>query len=168
MRARWLVRLYPKDWRRRYGDEFEAMLAAQQITPGMVIDIVAGALDARVRPQAVAAVDNPLGVEGERMTTNLLKRCASGGPRLDARDQRIGTAVMLGSSLVLAALYVAASARYRGNELVDAFGVMLFPLAMTLALPFTYLKDQTRRAKTITIGITLAILALASYLAVLI
>lgn len=43
-----LVRLYPQDWRVRYGDEFEAMLEAQPTNPGNVADVVLGALDAHL------------------------------------------------------------------------------------------------------------------------
>ncbi len=46
-----LLRLYPAVWRDRYGAEFEALLADRP--PGLRdrIDIVRGALDARLRPQ---------------------------------------------------------------------------------------------------------------------
>ena len=54
----WLVYLYPRAWRQRYGDEFCAVLAQQHLTIADVVDIMRGALDAhwtRVRalPQAV-------------------------------------------------------------------------------------------------------------------
>jgi ribosomal protein L37AE/L43A len=42
----WLVRLYPGDWRRRYGAEFIALLERQPITPRSLLDVVRGALDA--------------------------------------------------------------------------------------------------------------------------
>jgi hypothetical protein len=46
-----LLRLYPAVWRDRYGAEFEALLADRP--PGLLdrIDIVRGAIDARLRPQ---------------------------------------------------------------------------------------------------------------------
>lgn len=45
---RLLLRLYPVVWRRRYGDEFAALLEAQPVTPRIVVDVLAGAIDARV------------------------------------------------------------------------------------------------------------------------
>jgi len=45
----WLARLYPRAWRRRYGAEFAALLEQQPLTPGLVLDVVRGALDARMR-----------------------------------------------------------------------------------------------------------------------
>ena len=46
---RWLIRLYPHSWRRRYGDEFLAVLEQDKLTALGVVDIVRGALDAHWR-----------------------------------------------------------------------------------------------------------------------
>ena len=43
-----LVRLYPRGWRDRYGDEFEAMLEDQPTNVGSVTDVVLGAVDAHL------------------------------------------------------------------------------------------------------------------------
>ncbi len=45
--ARLLLRLYPRRWRERYGDEFAALLARQPLTWESVLDITRGAYDAR-------------------------------------------------------------------------------------------------------------------------
>lgn len=47
MRA--LIRLYPRAWRERYGDEFEAFLEDSGGGPATAADVVRGALDARLR-----------------------------------------------------------------------------------------------------------------------
>jgi hypothetical protein len=60
--VRWLVRLYPKRWRMRYGDELEAMLEQTPSSPRIVLDLVAGALDAHLNPQLTsegALMHNP-------------------------------------------------------------------------------------------------------------
>jgi hypothetical protein len=44
----WLVQLYPRPWRERYGEEFDALLAECLHTPLDVVDILFGALDARL------------------------------------------------------------------------------------------------------------------------
>jgi hypothetical protein len=44
-----LLRLYPASWRTRYGDEFAALLEARRLGPFDIIDILLGALDARLR-----------------------------------------------------------------------------------------------------------------------
>ena len=40
--------LYPKSWRARYGDEFDAVLAHQRLTPAAIVDLLLGALDAHL------------------------------------------------------------------------------------------------------------------------
>ena len=47
----WLLRLYPKTWRERYGDEFAALLEQCRLSPMMLCDVLLGALDARTEPQ---------------------------------------------------------------------------------------------------------------------
>ncbi len=44
----WLVQLYPRAWRERYGEEFEALLEECLHSPLDVVDIFLGALDARL------------------------------------------------------------------------------------------------------------------------
>ncbi|GAC1319865.1 MAG: hypothetical protein NVS2B16_16860 [Chloroflexota bacterium] len=46
-----LVRLYPRAWRERYGDEFAAVLEDEALSPFDVVDLVLGALDAHLHPQ---------------------------------------------------------------------------------------------------------------------
>jgi hypothetical protein len=47
--VRALLRLYPRRWRERYGEEFELLLGATAPTPGAALDVVGGALDAHLR-----------------------------------------------------------------------------------------------------------------------
>ena len=47
----WLIRLYPASWRERYGEEFVALLQARPPTRRDRLDIVRGAIDARIHPQ---------------------------------------------------------------------------------------------------------------------
>ena len=49
-----LVALYPARWRRRYGEEFRAVLESRPIGPFDVADILLGALDARLSPFRLA------------------------------------------------------------------------------------------------------------------
>ena len=44
----WLIRLYPRAWRERYGDEFEALLEECLHSPLDAFDILLGALDAHL------------------------------------------------------------------------------------------------------------------------
>jgi hypothetical protein len=46
---RLLLRLYPEPWRRRYGDEFDAVLKERSLGPTDVFDVIHGAIDAHLR-----------------------------------------------------------------------------------------------------------------------
>lgn len=59
---RWFIRLYPHRWRRRYGEELEAMLEQTRPTLRVVLDLLAGALDAHLHSQLIlkgAVMHNP-------------------------------------------------------------------------------------------------------------
>jgi hypothetical protein len=167
MSGRWLVRLYPGAWRERYGAEMAVMLEQIRLTPAAILDLVAGAIDARVAPHVLASRSISSSEKEKAMLSSMMKRCAA-GPGLSARDQWIGASVMLGSSLLFAVAYVFAAYRYRGNELVDAFGVMAFPAALLISMPFTYVKGHSKITQWIIVGVSLAFLAVISYVATLI
>jgi hypothetical protein len=65
-----LVRLYPAWWRSRYGDEFDALLAARPMTPFDVLDVALSALDTRLRPRRTA-LPNTSGTNGAGAPTSL-------------------------------------------------------------------------------------------------
>ncbi|MBZ0321212.1 MAG: hypothetical protein K8L91_32660 [Anaerolineae bacterium] len=49
MKGKWLVRLYPKQWRKRYEVEFLATLEQMRLTPLQILDVVFGAMDAHLK-----------------------------------------------------------------------------------------------------------------------
>ena len=159
-----LVRLYPGGWSARYGDELAHVIEAQRLTPRLVIDIIGGAIDARLHRAVIASSD----ASGGTMAAGLMRRCASGGSTLTRQEQRRANGVMIGASLALGALYIWAKMHFEGSDFVDAFGVMAFPAAMILAMPFSYLKDASRAAQILTVGGLLLFLATVSYITALI
>jgi hypothetical protein len=160
-----LIRLYPRDWRKRYADEMSAMLSGVPLTPASILDLVAGAIDARVAPQPFRGSDPADPPDKEKaMFTNMMKRCSL-GPDVTPHDQWLGSTVMLSLTVVFALVYVLASHVYRGNELVDALGIMAFPAAMLLAMPFTYLKGHSRTSQAVIVGGCLILLIGASIVA---
>ncbi|CAA9548064.1 MAG: hypothetical protein AVDCRST_MAG88-559, partial [uncultured Thermomicrobiales bacterium] len=58
-----LLRLYPRDWRRRYEAEVAALLEEQRASPTVILDLLRGALDAYLQPQR-----EPGGGRGQRWT----------------------------------------------------------------------------------------------------
>ncbi len=59
-----LVYLYPRAWRARYGEEFLVLLEEQASTPRAVVDLILGAVDAHLRPQAPRADRSAPGIAG--------------------------------------------------------------------------------------------------------
>ncbi len=55
IRLRWLLRLYPPRWRRRYGDEFLALLEELPLGAAVVFDVVRAAADRRLAGRDDAA-----------------------------------------------------------------------------------------------------------------
>jgi hypothetical protein len=49
----WLIWLYPRAWRQRYGAEFAALLERQRPTPRVVSDVLRGAWDAHCQPPPI-------------------------------------------------------------------------------------------------------------------
>jgi hypothetical protein len=54
-----LLRLYPRRWRERYGDELEDLVAATGMSPGIVLDLIAGALGEQVRSRTLRTAGGP-------------------------------------------------------------------------------------------------------------
>jgi hypothetical protein len=54
--ARWLVRLYPRDWRERYGEEFEALLQEGSGGVRALVNVLCAALRERVVAEATMGV----------------------------------------------------------------------------------------------------------------
>jgi hypothetical protein len=55
MHPRLLIRLYPSRWRRRYEDEFGALLEQEPWSARLVLDVVAGALGAHLAPYPISS-----------------------------------------------------------------------------------------------------------------
>jgi len=54
--ARWLVRLYPRDWQERYGKEFESLLEDSSDSFRTIVNVLWSALGERIVPAATLGV----------------------------------------------------------------------------------------------------------------
>jgi len=124
----WLLRLYPAPWRARYGEEFAAVLARQRASPGMVLDVLAGAIDARLHPQIQESDSKQMKGE-DTMTLEMFARCAAGGPKLSPSERRIAYWLSIWSALFIAILYLVLTKIYREAPAVQAvfWTSVLFP-----------------------------------------
>lgn len=163
-----LIRLYPRWWRERYADEFLDLVGEERVGIGTALNIVAGALDARMsRPRPAAAERTAAGPEGGAIVMDALRLSCRRSARLSTRDSMIGAAVILGVSALSALLGIAVvRAGFETiGEVVMSFG---FPVSLVLAMPFTYLKGQPWKVQAVLVGGQIAILALTAWVTILI
>jgi len=147
-----LLRLYPKAWRARYGAEFAAVLEAQPASLGLVMDVIAGAVDARLSPQA-HTTSMPTLERGETMMTeSLMARCRAGGPNLSTRDGLFAGIGMLVASVVGASAYIWLSYRYHHVPAVDAVGYTTFPAIMLVYAQMAYLRSRSASTQVVLIA----------------
>jgi hypothetical protein len=156
--VRVLLAAYPRAWRERYGRELSDLLTQQRVTPTLVIDLAAGAIDARLHPELAPHPAANASTEGDRhMVGKLAKlRCVGYPPNVTPRDQWTSIAVMLGGTFVLSLLWLRLHVTFGDNAYVDSFSAMPFLAAYMLGMPFTSLKGRSRAAQALFIGGTLA------------
>jgi hypothetical protein len=161
-----LLHLYPRAWRQRYGEEFLATAGSEALSLQQMIDIVSGAIDAwlsaDVRRATKAYRVAPSG--GDPMTLRSIVVCEGINRRYTTRDSLIGAGVMLGATLVLVVVGVAA--RRGGWPVTGEFLTSLaFPVSLTLSMPFWVMKGQPWKAQAVIVGATLAFLVAIGFLA---
>ena len=68
----WLIRLYPRLWRRRYADEFAALLEQRSLTVWDVFDIIRSALEAHWSVRRAIGTEDVMAADYLRMRILLL------------------------------------------------------------------------------------------------
>ncbi len=161
-----LLRLYPRAWRERYGEEFLATVGRGPLQMQQMIDIVSGAIDAWSSTE-VRGVTRPAAPDDgkeRRMRIGLRGVCERGTLRYTRRDALIGAAVMLLATLALSAMVMAA--RRNGWTTADAVLTQLaFPGSLVLSMPFWLLKGQSWRSQAVLMAGLLAVLLAIAWLA---
>jgi hypothetical protein len=157
-----LVWLYPRAWRDRYGDEVAALIATERPSVRLALDLIAGAIDARLNPQSPPG--HPAGApRGGTAMERLFAHCQPS--ESTPAEQRRSVAWMLGGTLVLVVAYISLKRAFGDTLLVDALGVSLFPISLLVSGHETYFKPYSRAARTIIIGTCSAVVFLLSLLA---
>ena len=164
-----LLHLYPRAWRERYGAEFLATVEPGWLNVQQVIDIVSGAIDARlssdVRRATATSSVAPSG--GGPMTEKSLAICDRRQVRYTKRDALIGAGVMIAATIVFSVLGIAA--RRAGWTVTGEILLSLaFAGSLTLSMPFWLMKGQPWKAQVVIVGGTTAFLIAIGYLSTLI
>ena len=149
--APWYLKLYPREWRERYGDELSAMVGDRPLSLRSAIDLIAGAIDARVTKERT-------------MPSILRTACLTRNDPQSIADGMRGAAVMIGSTLVLSGIGIAAG-KGGFHETGDFFKGLSFPISMAMMSHVMYLRKQSAAAKWIITGGTMTFLVVISLLA---
>jgi hypothetical protein len=161
----WILRLYPRSWRRRYGDEVAALLEGRGFSLAIAIDLIAGAIDARLHPAATLGASAAASHDKEGTMLQKVAKfdCAAlvGGTDLSRGDQWKSAGAAVGLTVVLTIVWMAVHIRIGDNPYVDSLSVMTFIVPILFSMRYTYLKKRSAGAQAIFIGGTsLAIAAL--------
>jgi hypothetical protein len=157
-----VLRLYPRRWRQRYGAEMLDLAGSQPASIRSVVDLLAGAVDARLNPQ-LARATMVAGPEG--MATMAHSWCAPAG--ITTRDQWRSASWMIGGSLGLTLLALGLQLRLGSNAVSEALLYAAFPASLMLSMECTYLKRYSsvaRGAMSIGGAVFIIVIMLASTL----
>jgi hypothetical protein len=140
-----LIRLYPREWRRRYGDEMRTLLEADGLSLRTVADLIGGAIDARLNPQ-LAAADDEGSEEGVRNMTRAF--CGVPANASPAEPWR-AAGWMIGVTLVLTLASLLLQLRVGPNSFSESLWYSAFPAALMMSTPYTYSSRYSASARRI-------------------
>jgi hypothetical protein len=148
---RWFLKLYPRDWRERYGEELAAVVGDEPLSLKNSIDLIAGAIDARVTKE-------------RKMPAILRTGCLTKNDPQSIADGMRGAAMMIVSTAILSGIGIAAG-RNGFHETGDFFKGLSFPISLAMMSHVMYLRKQSAAAKWIITGGTITFLVVISLLA---
>lgn len=147
----WMLRLYPRAWQKRYGNEVATLLESEDRSLRLFVDLFAGAIDARLNPQDSRATQT----SGEKsMKSSLLRLCD--GPSFPPADRMRGAAWMIGATLGFSLLGLALQRFFDMSLLSRTVLYAAFPMALILSSQSTYLKPYRRSVRAAMLAAGLA------------
>ena len=157
-----LLRLFPRAWRERYGDEFLAIVGSRPLNLQQFFDIVTAAIDAWLSADVRNATGTFHAVSSggksmTPMTLSSLIACEKRNARYTKRDALIGAGVAIGASLLFSIVGIAAK-RAGWPTSADILLAMAFPGSWMLSMPFWLMKGQPWKAQVVIVGVTLVLL----------
>ena len=126
----WLLQLYPKPWQQRYRSEIKAYLADEPRTLRRDLDLIAGALDARLNPDFTP---EPALNKGDTTMTSFF-HCASRD--ITRTDGFKSATSILGVTFVLTAIGVTLEKTLGDHVAIQA--PIFAPRSITQRSPFQY------------------------------
>ena len=148
----WLLKLYPRRWRQRYGREFTELMAGQRFSMATVVDVVAGAIDAWIYPQSSTAKTSGARGEATVMTGILKLRCAGAGAPVTPADNRKAAVLTVAGTLLLTLLWMWGLRVYPDNPYLFSIGTVSFIPPYLLSMRYTTLKGRPDRVQAVFIA----------------
>jgi hypothetical protein len=169
MTADRLLRLYPRAWRERYGDEFLALVGDRPLAFPQLIDIVSGAIDAHlssdVRATTVSRGHATQAGGGTVVIETPKSMCFHDRKAVfSKRDGLIGSAVLIGGSFLFSAIGIGLR-RAGFDDLAEGLLSAAFPVSVLISMPFTFVKGQPWKAQIVLVGIPIAIVIFLTWVA---
>ena len=150
----WLLKLYPPRWRRRYGEEFFALIAPQPFSVGTAIDIIGGAIDAWTQPQSHLSPRRTSSKEEETimLAKTMRLRSAGYGAKVTMRDGLKGGAVTIGGTLLSVLLAIWMKRKGVDKSYVSTLAVNGWLVSYIFSMPYTTTKGWPARRQAVFIG----------------
>jgi len=140
-----LIGLYPAAWRRKYGEEMARLIDDQPRTIRLAVDLIAGAIDARLYPQLSEETKIEPASKGAKVVTSILTACQPNN--VTDADYKRSVAVILGTTILLSGIYLLLKRSVGETAYVEAFGVTTFPVAVLVSSWGTYFKRYSVAAR---------------------
>jgi hypothetical protein len=160
--------LYPRTWRERYGEEFIELVGDRRLRFFDWIDIISGAIDARLSSDVKRAAASNAAEGGSAVTVlEAIKLRQCGRSAVSMREAIIGAAVLVVGSLGAfgVKLWLVAAGRPDAGRLVMDYSFPVLYFTVTNALFF---RGQSWRARLVLSTMLAVILGLAIWIARLI
>ncbi len=142
----WMLRLYPRGWRRRYGSEVMALVASEPRSFRLFLDLLAGAIDARLNPQWIPATTSTA-TKGNDPMISIRRLCASSG--FSPADRKRSSAWLIGGSLGLVLLSLVLKLGFDLTVVSQALLFGAFPMGLILSGWDTFLKPYPQPVRWI-------------------
>jgi hypothetical protein len=161
----WLLRLYPRVWRQRYAGEVAEMLAGRGFSLRIAVDLIAGAIDARLHPSetlAAAVAAAQTAPEERTMLSKVLRFDCSAlyGASVSKADQWKAGMSTVAWTAVLTLAWMGLHVRLHDDPRVDSLSMMPFMFSMIYSMRYTYLKERPGSVQAIFIGGTTLVIGL--------
>ena len=152
---RWLLRLYPRIWRERYGAEVEDMLSGHAFSLRVAIDLMAGAIDTRLHPSATlaaAVAAAPPTIEEKHMLARIIRFDCAMNAKLSREDHWKSAISLVGITIALTLAWIGVRRMTGDNDMVASMSTMPFMFATLYSMRYTYLKDRSASVQAMFIG----------------